>query len=82
MSLDWPRRPEDVPAGLALIAIFVVLLVTLFIGGNRQRQTRIRLARPAIVSLAADDAQRVASDLGAAFREHMGAEHRWGSEQG
>ncbi len=81
MSSDWPTGPEDADGTLAFIAVLFVLFVTLLLGGNRRREGSIRLAGPAFVPLDADNAQQVASELGAAFREYMGAERRRGGNR-
>jgi hypothetical protein len=78
MSNDWSMRPEDAAASLAATVIFFVLLATIILGGNRQRESAIRLASPAFVLLDADSAQQVASDLGATFREYVGVQRRRG----
>ena len=78
MSIDWPTRAEDAPAILALVAIFVVVLVTLLLGGDKRRQSAIRLASPAFVALDAESAEQVAGELGAAFRDYIAAPRRGG----
>lgn len=71
MSIEWPTRPEDAPAVLALVAIFVAVLVALLLGSDKRRQSTIRLARPAFVPLDAASAEHVAAELGAAFRDYI-----------
>ena len=78
MSPDWPTRPDEAPAILSFVAILVVLLVTVLLGGDELRPSAIRLALPAFVPLDAESAREVAGELGAAFREYMGAEHDGG----
>ena len=78
MSIDWPTRAEDAPAIVALVAIFVVLLVRLLLGGDKQRQSAIRLASPAFVALDDESAEHVAGELGAAFRDYIDGSRRGG----
>jgi len=78
MSIDWPTRAEDAPALVALVAIFVVLLVRLLLGGDKRRESAIRLASPAFVALDAESAEHVAAELGAAFRDYIDGPRRGG----